>query len=35
MIRAVEQHSDLLLIEQEESDFDGDGSSLHSNMIEK
>ena len=32
-IRAVEQHGDLLLIEQEESDFDGDGSSLGSNSI--
>ena len=32
-IRAVEQHGDLLLIEQDESDFDGDGSSLGSNSI--
>ena len=32
-IRAVEQHGDLLLIEQDESGFDGDGSSLGSNSI--
>lgn len=33
-IRAVEQHSDLLLTEhEEESEFDGDGSSLGSNSI--
>ena len=33
-IRAVEQHSELLLTEhEEESEFDGDGSSLGSNSI--